>query len=77
MKHNETQYTLTPLNIMWHLTTKNKVILNHCSQKLSENKDWPLEKETKSKSIFCLMKCLISNQIFSGILPLHIFDGNH
>ena len=37
MKHNETQYTLTPLNIMWHLTTKNKVILNHCSQKLYEN----------------------------------------
>ena len=36
-KHNETQYTLAPLNIMWHLTTKNKVILNHCSQKLSEN----------------------------------------
>jgi hypothetical protein len=39
-------------------------------------KDWPLEKETKSKSIFCLIKYFISNQNFSGILPLHIFDGN-
>ena len=36
-KHNETQYTLTPLNIMWHLTTKNKANQNHCSQKLCEN----------------------------------------
>ena len=39
-------------------------------------KDWPLEKETKSKSMICLIEYFISNQTFSGILPLHIFDGN-
>ena len=40
-------------------------------------KDWPLEKETKSKYFFCLIKRLISNQIYSGVFPLHIFVGNH
>ena len=31
-KHNETQYTLTPLNIMWHLTTKNKANQKICEK---------------------------------------------
>ena len=35
-----------------------------------------LKKRQIPNQFFCLMKCLISNQIFSGILPLHIFDGN-
>ena len=36
-----------------------------------------LKKRQIPNQFFCLMKCLISNQIFSGILPLHIFVKNH
>ena len=39
-------------------------------------KDWRLKKLTILISIFLLIKCLIFNQIFSGILPLHIFVEN-
>ena len=40
------------------------------------NKDWRLKKLTILTLIFLLIKCLIFNQIFSGILPLYIFVEN-
>ena len=39
-------------------------------------KDWRLKKLTILILIFLLIKCLIFNQIFSGILPLYIFVEN-
>ena len=40
-------------------------------------KDWRLKKLTTLILIFLLIKCLIFNQIFSGILPQHIFVEKH